>query len=182
MTRKKLLAAIALVTLAAGTDMIRSEAVGLRFSVPREWTRVPAPSDVRAAQWKLHRAPGDHEDGEVVLFFFGTGKGGSAEENLDRWYAQFTPVDGRPSRDAAVVTIRTVRGLKVTSVELAGTYRAGPTTDGPLPPPKPGFHMLAAVIEGDEGPWFLKAIGPERTIAAARSGFDATLGSLAPHR
>jgi hypothetical protein len=42
--------------------------------------------------------------------------------------------------------------------------------------------MLAAVIEGDDGPWFLRAIGPERTVTAARAGFDATLDSLAPHR
>ncbi len=171
---------LALPALAA--EMLRGEAVGLRFSVPRAWDRVPATSDVRAAQWKLRRAPGDPEDGELVLFFFGTGKGGSVQENLDRWYGQFAQPDGRPSRDAAVVTIRTVNGLKVTAVDLAGTYKAGPMTDGPLPPPKRGFRILAAAVEGDDGPWFLKAIGPEKTIAAAKPGFDATLASLAPHR
>lgn len=171
---------LALPALAA--DMVRGEAVGLRFTVPREWSRVPAPSDVRAAQWKLPHAPGDHEDAEVVMFFFGVGKGGGVQENLDRWYGQFTQPDGRPSRDAAVVAISTVNGLKVTAVDLAGTYKPGPTTDGPLPPPKAGFRMLAAVIEGDDGPWFLRAIGPGKTIAAARPGFDATLASLAPHR
>jgi hypothetical protein len=171
---------LALPALAA--EMVRGEAVGLRFSVPRAWVRVPTLSDVRAAQWKLRRAPGDPEDGEIVLSFFGGGKGGSVQENLDRWYGQFTQADGRPSRDAAVVTVRTVNGLEVTAVDLAGTYRAGPMSDGPLPPPKRAFRMLAAAVEGDDGPWFFKATGPERTIAAAKAGFDATLASLAPHR
>jgi hypothetical protein len=53
---------------------------------------------------------------------------------------------------------------------------------GPLPPPKRDFRMLAAVIEGDDGPWFLKMTGPQRTIAAAKPDFDAVLASVTPHR
>jgi hypothetical protein len=171
---------LALPTL--GADMVRGEAVGLRFSVPRAWDRVPAPSDVTAAQWKLRRAPGDAGDGEVVLAFFGKGKGGSVPENLERWYGQFTRPDGRSAREVAVVETRTVNGLEVTTVDLAGTYKAGPTTSGPLPPPKRGYRMLAAIVAGEDGPWFFRAIGPERTIAAAKPGFDAMVASLAPHR
>jgi hypothetical protein len=178
--------AVTLVLLAAvaalATDMIRTEAAGLRFAVPRPWNRVPAASDVRAAQWNAPRAAGDAEDAEVVLFFFGKGKGGGVDENLDRWYGQFSVPDGRAARDAAVVTIRTVNGLRVTAVDLAGTYKPGQMASGPLPPPKRDFRMLAAVIEGDEGPWFLKMTGPQRTIAAAKGDFDAVIASLTPHR
>ena len=167
---------------ALALDMVRGEAVGLRFSAPRAWDRVPASADTRAAQWKIRRAPGDPEDGEVVLSFFGRGQGGSAQETLERWAGEFSQPGGRPSHDAAIVTSRTVNGLRVTAVDLAGTYRAGPMPSGPLPPPKRGFRMLGAIVEGDDGPWFLRAIGPERTIAAAKPGFDATLDSLTPHR
>lgn len=173
--------ALLLATRALPADTVRGEAVGLRFSVPRAWERVPALTDVRAAQWKVRRASGDREDGEVVLLFFGVGKGGGVQENLDRWYAEFSQPSGGPSRDAAVVTTRTVNGLRVTAMDLTGTYKPGPPPDGPLPPPKRAFRILAAIVEGDDGPWFLRAIGPERTIAAAKSGFDATLASLAPH-
>jgi hypothetical protein len=182
MRRSALVLLLLLATLPSHAEMLRSEAVGLRFSVPREWTRVPAPSDVRAAQWRIPRAAGDPEDGELVLFFFGKAKGGSAEENLDRWYGQFAQPDGRPSRDAAVVTIRTVNGLRVTAVDLAGTYRGGPPSGGQAGTAKPGTRMLAAVIEGEDGPWFFKAIGPAGTIVAAKGGFDALLASLEPHR
>src|SRR5437870_4368422 len=84
----------------------RTESANLRYAVPPTWTRVPAPSDVRAAQYTIPHAGDDKEDGELILFFFGAGKGGGADENLTRWYAQFTEPDGRPSRDAAVVTTR----------------------------------------------------------------------------
>jgi hypothetical protein len=119
--RRLTTALLATLTLpAAAADTVRTEAAGLRFSVPRAWVRVPAHEDERAAQWTLPRAGGDREDGEVVLLFFGKGKGGSVEENLERWHAMFIQPGGRPSRDASVVTTRTVRGLRVTALDLSG--------------------------------------------------------------
>ena len=80
-------------------------------------------------------------------------------------------------RDAAVITQRTVHALRVTSLDLAGAYRATPPGA-----PKPGFRLLAAVIEGPGGPWFLKVFGPQATVAAAKDGFEAVLASLEAHR
>src|SRR5206468_7608184 len=79
-------------------DTVRTEVAGLRFTVPSAWTRVPAPSDVRAAQWRIPGTDGDADNAELVLFYFGKGKGGGTQENLDRWYGQFTqPEIGRAS-------------------------------------------------------------------------------------
>src|SRR5262249_4883147 len=139
--RRTVLAALALVAPAFAGDVVRTETVGLRFAVPKAWTRVPAPSDVRAAQWKIPGSGG--EGGELILFFFGKGKGGSVQDNVDRWIGQFTEPDGRPARDAAVTTIRTVNGLHVTSVDIAGTYRGAPMGGGSAQP-KPDQRMLAA--------------------------------------
>ena len=80
------------------------------------------------------------------------------------------------------MTVRTVRSLHVTTLDLAGTYKPGPTRDGPKPPPRRGQRMLAAVIEGDDGPWFFEATGPAATIGQTKSGFDAMLESLEAHR
>lgn len=164
----------------AGGETMRHEAAGLRFSVPKAWARVPAPSDMRAAQYRIPGAGGEKE-GELILFFFGKGKGGSVQDNLDRWYGQFKRPDGKPSKDAAVVTIRTVNGLRVTAVDLSGTYTpmaAGQQPEAPLT----GYRMLGAIVEADEGPWFFKATGPADTIDAARSDFDALLQSLEWHQ
>src|SRR5262249_46061099 len=140
-----------------------------------------AASDVRAAQWRIPPASPDGPEGELVLFFFGKGKGGSAQENLARWYGQVTEPDGRPSRDAGVVTIRTVNGLHVTSLDLPGPYRP-PPAGGSAAESHPGSRLLATVVEGDDGPWFFRAVGPEATMAAARSGFEALVGSVEAHR
>ena len=162
-------------------DIMRHEAAGLRFTVPKAWVRVPAPSDVRAAQYKIPHAGSDSEDGELILFFFGTGKGGGVQDNLDRWYGQFTQPDGKPSRDAAVLTVRTVNGLRVTAVDLSGSYTA---MAGPMQQKgesKSGYRMLGAIVEGGEGPWFFKATGPSVTMDAAKPDFDALLQSLESH-
>ena len=163
-------------------DTPRTEDASLRYHVPAGWTRVPAPSDVRAAQYTIPRAPGDAEDGELILFFFGAGKGGSADDNLTRWYAQFTQPDGRASRDAAVLNIRTIKGLRVPAVDLGGTYVGTQMPGSQKPSPKPGYRMLAAVVEGEGGPWFFKALGPAATIARAKDDFDKLLESVEAHR
>lgn len=173
--------AVALVvTTALAAETTRKEDARLRYAVPTKWTRVPAPSDMRAAQYKIPKVGSDAEDGELVLFFFGSGQGGTADANLDRWYTQFSRPDGKPVKDAAVVTIRTVNGLKVTSVDLSGTYKPAPM-GGAAGAPKENWRMLAAVIEGEGGPWFFRATGPEATIADAKPEFDAMLSSVAPH-
>lgn len=161
--------------------MHRVQDAGLRYQVPASWQRVPAPSDMRAAQYRIDgptAEPGD--DAEAVLFFFGPGQGGTTEANLERWYGQFTQPDGKPSRDAAVMTVRTVRGLKVTSVDLSGTYTAQ-MKPGQGGGPQPGTRMLAAAIEGAGGPWFLRVVGPAATVAAVAPEFDQTVLSVEAH-
>jgi len=166
---------------AADVKPVRSEASGLRFAVPGDWARVPAPSDMRAAQFRVPHAAGDAEDAELVLFFFGAGQGGSAEQNVERWTGQFTQPGGKPSKDAAVVTIRTVNGLKQTSVDVSGTYKPAPM-GGAGGAEKPGWRLLAAVVEGPGGPWFWRLTGPDATIAAAKPQFDALMASLDAHQ
>ncbi len=182
MLRALALLFLALAVPAAAAETARTEAASLRYSLPPTWTRVPAPSDVRAAQYVIPHAAEDTDDAELILFFFGASKGGGVDDNLTRWYGQFTQPDGRPSRDAAVRTIRTVNGLHVTAVDLAGTYVGAQMPGGEKPEPRARFRMLAAVIEGDGGPWFLKAVGPAATMAQAKDAFDRLHESLDPHR
>ena len=165
----------------ASAEPVRTQASGLRFAVPSEWIRVPAPSDMRAAQWRVPKAGSDAEDGEAVLFFFGAGKGGGAQENLERWFGQMTQPDGKPSKDAGVVTIKTVKGLKVTALDLPGTYKGMPAPDAPATS-KSGYRLLAAAVEGKGGPWFFRVVGPDATVRAAKAGFDAFVESVEAHQ
>jgi hypothetical protein len=167
--------------VAAAAEPVRTQAAGLRFSTPAEWVRVPATSDMRAAQFRVPRAGSDAEDGEAILFFFGKGKGGGTDDNLQRWYAQMAQPDGRASKDVGVVTIKTVHGLRVTSLELPGTYKPMASMGGGDASPKPGYRLLAAVIEGDAGPWFVRVVGPDATVRAAKPGFDALVDGVEAH-
>ena len=189
MTRQALALTVTLaVVSAAGAQTLRTEATrraqdaGLRYSVPQNWERIPAPSDMRAAQYKIDGATsGPADDAELVLFFFGAGKGGTTEANLERWYGQFTQPDGKPSKDAAVVTVRTVNDLKVTSVDLSGIYTAQ-MKPGDGAAPRPETRMLAAAVEGPGGPWFFRIVGPAATVAAAAADFQQMLQSLEAHK
>jgi hypothetical protein len=181
-TLSLMLASVGRTETAAPTPTRRAEDAGLRYLVPQSWQRVPAPSNMRAAQYRIEGAtPDAGDDAEVVLFFFGPGQGGSTEANLERWYGQFTQPDGKPSKDAAVVTVRTVNGLKVTSVDLRGTYQ-GQMRPGESGGPKPDTRMLAAAIEGPGGPWFLRIVGPAATVDTTAADFNQTLLSLEAHR
>lgn len=161
-------------------EMVRTEIKGLRMTIPSAWGRVPASSDFRAAQFRISHVAPDTEDGEFVVFYFGKGQGGGVEDNLERWYGQFLQTDGKPTKEKAVVTTRTVAGLKVTEVDVSGTYKGmGPAAASA---PKPNTRMLAAIVEGGEGPWILRATGPEHTMGSAKSDFDAMLLSVEEHR
>ena len=169
-----------LVSVTVSAETVRTEIKGLRMTLPAAWARVPASSDVRAAQFRISHVAPDTDDGELVVFYFGKGQGGGVEDNLQRWYDQFLQADGKSTKEKAVVTTRTVAGLKVTQVDVSGTYKGG----GPAmaSAPKPNMRLLAAIVEGGEGPWFLKATGPAATMGGAKNGFDALVLSLEEHR
>jgi hypothetical protein len=172
-----LLVGLAIPALAA--EDARMEAVGLRFVVPRGWERVQPTSPMRGAQFRIPRAGRRQEDGELILFRFEERKGGISDF-VTRWYEQFKQPDGRPSKEVASVTRRNVNGLSVQMIDLAGTYRA---PMGPMEhPEKPGWRLLGAVVEGEGGPWYWRAVGPAATMEKAKPGFDALIGSLEVRR
>jgi hypothetical protein len=43
---------------------------------------------------------------------------------------------------------------------------------------KPGWRLLGAVVAGQGGPWYLRAVGPAATIKDAEKKFDALVDSL----
>ena len=56
------------------------------FAVPEGWTSVTPSSPMRKAQLEIARGP---QKAEVTFFHFGADQGGTAEDNVARWYAQF---------------------------------------------------------------------------------------------
>src|SRR5215475_11441373 len=95
----------------------------LKFTVPAGWVEEPRSSSMRVAQYKLPKAPTDSEDASLVLYYFGQGQGGSTAANVERWVAQMKQTDGTTTKDAKEEHFET-NGLKVTTVDVSGTYVA----------------------------------------------------------
>ena len=73
---------------------------------------------------------------------------------------------------------RTINGLKVTLVDVGGTYVAEMTPGSAQRHNSPNFRLRAAVIETPNGPYFIKLTGPAKTIAASEKSVETFLSSL----
>lgn len=148
----------------------------ISVKAPLSWKSSPPKNNMRRAQWAI--GEGD-KAAELVVYYFGAGGAGTVEKNLDRWYGQFKQADGKPSKDAAKVEKKTFASMPTTIVELGGTFIAQVQPGAEERHNKSDHHMLAAIVEAGDGPYFLKMVGPSATVKSARAGFDAMLGSLA---
>lgn len=152
---------------------------GVTFTPPTDagWLEERVTSRMRAAQYRVPRAEGDAEDAQLVVFHFGS-NAGSVEDNLDRWFQQLEQPDGRSTREAAKIGRRELGGLVLHEVEVSGTYVAETMPGSGERVNKPGSRLLGAIIETPSGPFFVKLVGPDATVAAARAGFKAFVESF----
>lgn len=133
---------------------------------------------MRVAQYRLPRADGDTEDASLIVYYFGQGQGGSAQANLDRWIGQMQQPGGGSSKDKAKTEKMTVNGLEVMLLDVSGTYTAEMTPGSGNQQNKPDSRMRAAVIETPKGAYFVKLVGPEKTIARWDAGFLSFIKSF----
>jgi hypothetical protein len=136
--------------------------------------RVPPKSPMRKASYEVPRAKGDADDGELAVFYFGPGEGGSIEANVDRWVKQFSGVDPGDVKRAD----REANGLREHTVEIVrGTFDAGQMSIA-APGQKKDYALEGAIVEAPSGAYFFKMTGPANTIAAARPAFLQLLDSV----
>jgi hypothetical protein len=143
---------------------------GIRWTRPARWTAGPA-SAMRVATYAVPAAKGA-DAAECAVFFFGPGQGGGVDDNVARWARQF---EGAPK---AARTSALVAGLRVTRVQVEGTYLA---PGGPMmrsTGKKSGYRLLGAIVEAPGGNVFFKLTGPAATVGAAREEFDALVASI----
>ena len=152
-------------------------AAGLTFTTPDGWRQSPGGSPMRVAEFALPRADGDAEDAQLIVYYFG-GQGGSVEANIERWVGQMQQADGKPSTAVARKEIRTVNGLKVTLVDVDGTYIAETAPGAGARHNKPHFRLRAGVVETPKGPYFIKLTGPEKTVTRWNRAYDQFVGSM----
>ncbi len=144
----------------------------LQFLAPAVWEQVDPAYNMIEAEFKIGKVEGDKNDGRMTVM----GSGGSVEENLNRWYAQFIQPDGSESSEKAKVEEMEVNGLKVHYLDIDGTYMDGSPFGAKTE--RPEYRMLAAIfVTQDSGNYFLKFYGPKATVAANVDRFKAMVKS-----
>ncbi len=144
----------------------------LVWKTPARWQTAPNPSSMRLATFRIPRAAGDEEDGDVSVMQ----AGGSVEANVARWKGQFDS----DAQKAAKTEMKKFGGLEVTVVEIAGAMVGSAMPGMGEQAPKASWMLLAAIVEvPGTDPYFFKATGPKATIGAARGELDALLATLA---
>jgi len=139
------------------------------WDAPDSFEKSDKSSPMRKATYKIKRAPGDDEDAELSV----TQVGGTLEQNIKRWSEQFEDkTEGKRSE-------RTVGEIKVTIVEMQGTYSGMAMPGQPPSQPKKNWALLGAIID-TQTPTFFKMTGPSRTVNAARKDFDKMVDSIHP--
>ena len=149
----------------------------LKFTAPEGWQPRSPSSNMRVAEYILPGRNSSAVSAELVLYFFG-GTGGSVDANVQRWLGQMQQPDGRATSDVARRDARTINGLKVSLLDVSGTYVAEMRPGATEKHNSPGFRMRTAVIETPRGPYFLKLVGPAATVEAWSASFNDFLGSL----
>jgi len=150
---------------------------GLQFTVPSKWQGEPVESPARAGQWRVPPLHGEEgEGGEVVVFYFGPGIGGSAKENIEAWIGTMFNVDGQPA--AAKENQHETGGFKISQVVIFGTYNQVISLPGIPPLAKPNYGLLGAVIENPQGSVYWRFTGPESLITADLPLFNKIIDSV----
>ena len=134
---------------------------GLIFQVREGWKSVTPSSPMRKAQLEVARGA---EKAEVTFFHFGADQGGSAAENVRRWYGQFPG-----SEDKRITEHVTVGSIKITFAMTEGTYQSG-MPGGPTTPME-GYALCGAILETPTGNIFVKMTGPNAVVKASTEVF-----------
>ncbi len=152
-------------------------AAGVSWSISTDWEIGPE-APMRAGTYLALAAEGDSEGAECRVNFFGQGQGGNVEQNIGRWQGQMEAPDQEGVFAEPLVSQVTVNGLKVSIVELAGTYLSKLRPMAREFTRKPDFMMFAAIVQAPGGTLFFKMTGPAKTMELQREAFRQMIGSL----
>jgi len=169
--------AVLLVASAARAEEGKPFDIGSKYVLtsPANWVVKPPKSRIIEYEFEIPAAEGDPSGGRVTVM----GAGGSIDDNIKRWEGQFKSADGAEVK--AEIKKFKAADQDIHFVDLKGTYKdspGGPFAGGATVD-RESYRMLGAVIvTKDAGQYFVKLYGPEKTIAAAKPGFEKMLEGL----
>lgn len=170
----------------AGKEAAETKTVslqGLNLKVPTTWKTAKG-SSMRMATYSLPKAEGDSKDAELAIFNF-AGGGGGIPANLARWQKEFSS-KGKTSK----VVKGTAGDNEYVLADIGGTHIG--SSFRRKNEPDENFRMLGVILianvkaKGEDGTettgkkvFFLKLIGPDKTIKSHAESYRASFGGNA---
>ena len=146
----------------------------LTATVDEGWIQEVPSSSMRLTQFRLPASERGIDDAELAVF---SSIGGSVQDNLSRWFDQFSQPDGSDSQEKARVQEFSVNEMSTTIADLTGTFTGGGM---PMSQPveKKDYRLLAAIVVGASDVYFFKLVGPEKTVERWATSFGEFIGDL----
>lgn len=160
------------------TNPSANQVAGLRWSIPVRWKLGRASSMRVATYWIPSTDP--KTEGECSVFYFGANQGGSLTANFERWKQQFRPDPGKTQLASEIKQFQ-VRGMKVATLELQGTFMASIRPMDPQTIPKPNHEMFGVIVNAPQGMVFFKCVGPHVAMQNAKHEFHTLVQSFQPN-
>jgi hypothetical protein len=151
---------------------------GLKATPPKEWKEKPAPATAmgRVVTLTLPAADGDKDETDVVVFYF-EGGGGTIAQNLDRQRANFLPAEGKDKTEEKLTETK-VGTMKATYLDLSGTYKKKPNPMATQFTPMKDYRELYVAFEGGGGTYYVRVLGPAKTVEKNKKDFDGWLAAF----
>ena len=157
--------------VSTATDDSRIASVGgMDFPKQATWTWQPTSMRFRTLQYQVPGKVAGEGAAELVFSLFVGSDGGPTDMNIQRWAGQFRTKEGV----ASTPELGTIEGdgFTVKTVETVGSYQAMGA-----PAPRTGQRQLGAIVEAPGRRVFIRLVGPETTVAAARENFASMISN-----
>jgi hypothetical protein len=151
---------------------------GLTARVPATWKKQQPTVGSRLHQFILPKVMDDKDDAELIVSHFGKGQGGGAEANVNRWKDMFLPPENKKIDDVASTKKMKVGPVDVTYFDVTGTYKYKASPMATKVDLRPNYRMVSVIFESKNGPYFIRLLGPAKTVAHHKKGFDDWLNAL----
>jgi hypothetical protein len=153
-----------------------------KAKVPASWKEQELTDRQRefgyVAKFSVPKAKDDKNDAEMYVFQF-KGGGGDAKANIERWKGQFKAAEGKKEVESKVEDMK-VGDTPVTYVDVQGTYKykQRPFDPNEKEELRPEYRLIGVIFESKNGPYFIRFVGPAKTVADNKKGFDEWLKAL----
>lgn len=157
------------------------EVAGFKSKVPADWKPVELTERQknfgRLFQFEVPKGKDDKYDAEMYVTRL-AGDGGGAKANVERWKGQFTAPEGKKVETKSEEI--KVGDTAVTYADIEGSYKYkkdpfSPTEKEEL---RPNYRLIGVVFPGKDDTYFIRFLGPTKTVEANKKAFDEWLKGL----